>query len=67
MTVCTNDLTLCHLIEDALPLAVPEPFADSECLVPEMVELEHNRIALSTIDARMLAEVVDQEFDPFPR
>jgi hypothetical protein len=64
MTVCTNDLALCHLVEDALPIAVSESIADSELLVPEVIELEHHRIALSAIDAGVIAEVGDQIVDP---
>jgi hypothetical protein len=51
MTVCTNDLALCHLVEDALPIAVPEPVVDPELLVPQMVELQHDRIPLAAVDA----------------
>jgi hypothetical protein len=32
MTVCTNDLALCHLVEDASPSAVPESGSDADCL-----------------------------------
>jgi hypothetical protein len=59
MTVCTNDLALCHLIEDALPITVPKPLADSELLVPQVVELQHDWILLAAIDAGMLAQVGD--------
>jgi hypothetical protein len=40
MTVCTNDLALCHLVDD-------------------VVELQHDRIPLAAVDARMLAQVGD--------
>ena len=59
MTVCTNDLALCHLVEDALPISVPEPVANPELLVSQVVELQHDRITLSAIDTRMLAQVGD--------
>jgi hypothetical protein len=59
MTVCTNDLALCHLVEDALPIAVSEPLADSELLVPQVVELQHDRVPLAAIDARMLMQEGD--------
>jgi hypothetical protein len=59
MTVCTNDLALCHLVEDALPIAVPEPLSDPELLVPQVVELQHDRIALTAIDTRMLTQIGD--------
>jgi hypothetical protein len=64
MTVCTNDLALCHLVEDALPIAVPEPLADPELLVPQVVELQHDWVLLAAIDARMLTQVGDQKLNP---
>ena len=54
MTVCTNNLALCHLVEDALPLAVSETGSDAELLVAEMVELEDDRIGLAAVHARVL-------------
>jgi hypothetical protein len=63
MTVCTNDLALCNLVEDALPIAVSEPIADAELLVPQMVELKHDRICLSAVDAGMPTQVRDQILD----
>ncbi len=55
MTVCTNDLALCHLVEDALPFAVSKALPDTELLVSEMVELEHDRVGLAAVRTRMLA------------
>jgi hypothetical protein len=63
MTVCTNDLALCHLVKDALPVAVPESVADSELLVSQVIELQHHRIALSAINAGMIAEVGNEILD----
>lgn len=57
MTVCTNDVALCHLVQDALPLAVPEAGSNPECLISEMIELQHDRVGLAAIDARVLSEV----------
>jgi hypothetical protein len=65
MTVCTNDLALCHLVKNALPFAIPNPLGNAELLVPEMIELEHDGIGLSAVDARMLAKERDQIFDAF--
>lgn len=53
MTVCTNDLALCHLVEDALPLAVSEACGDAEFLVAEMIELEDDRVGLAAVHARV--------------
>jgi hypothetical protein len=55
MTVCTNDLALCNLVEDALPVAIPNALGDIEFLVPEMVELEDDRICLAAIGAGVIA------------
>lgn len=64
MTVCTNDLALCHLVENALPGSVSKAIADAELLVSQMVELEHDRIGLAAIHARVLAQIGDQVLDP---
>jgi hypothetical protein len=63
VTVCTNDLALCNLVEDALPIAVLNSLRNAKLLVPEMVELKHDRIGLSAIDARVLAQIDDEEFE----
>ena len=55
VTVCTNHLALCHLVEDALPIAVSNALRDAEFLVPQMVELQDDRVGLSAVDAGMLA------------
>ncbi len=55
VTVCTNHLALCHLVEDALPRTVPEAVPDAELLVPKMVELQDDRIGLAAVDAGMLS------------
>jgi len=47
MTVCTNDVALGDLVEDRLPVAVTEALSDAEALVAQVVELEHQRIALA--------------------
>jgi hypothetical protein len=60
MTVCTNDvtfeissITLCQLRSRTL--------ADAEDLVPSVVELEHERVALAAVEARMRPKVLPQE------
>jgi len=60
MTVCTNHVALCHLVEDALPIAVSYPARDRKFLVPEVVELEHHRVLLAAIHAGMFSEKRDQ-------
>jgi hypothetical protein len=53
MTVCTNDLALCHLVEDTLPLAISKTRCDTEFLVAQMVELQDNRVSLAAVHARV--------------
>ncbi len=60
VTVCTNDVALCHLVEDAPPVPVPKAVADPEILVPKMVELEDERIGFTAVCTWMVAEVADQ-------
>jgi hypothetical protein len=60
MTVCTNDLALCNLVEDALPVSTLKTLGDAELLVPEVVELENDRIGLSAVDAGVLSQVGNQ-------
>ena len=55
VTVCTNHLALCNLIEDVLPFATSDAACDPELLVPKMVELKHDGIALTAIDAGMFS------------
>jgi hypothetical protein len=56
MTVCTNDVALGNLVEDGLPVAVAETFGYAEALVPEVVELENQRIGLAAVDAWVLSK-----------
>ena len=56
MTVCTNDVALGDLVEHGLPVAVAQTLRDAEALVPEVVELQDERISLATVDARPLTE-----------
>jgi hypothetical protein len=60
VTVCTNHLALCYLVEDALPASVPEALSDAELFVSKMVELEHDRVAFAAIGAGMLAQIGQQ-------
>ncbi|MBA3867467.1 MAG: hypothetical protein H0X42_14190 [Solirubrobacterales bacterium] len=55
VTVCTNHLALCNLVEDALPAPIPEALADAELFVPQVIELEHYRVSFAAIDAGVLA------------
>ena len=59
VTVCTNDVALGNLVEDGLPLAISEAFRDLEALVLSVVELEHDRIVLTAVDARVATEEID--------
>ncbi|HEX3735473.1 MAG TPA: hypothetical protein VHU86_10020 [Solirubrobacterales bacterium] len=57
VTVCTNNLALCNLVEDALPVAVSQALGDAELLVAQMVELQDDGIGLSAVHAWMLKQV----------
>ena len=61
MTVCTNDFTLCNLVEDGLPVAIPDARGDAEGLVAKVIEFEHARIRLTAVRARVRREEVEQE------
>lgn len=65
MTVCTNHVALCHLVEDALPFSIAKALPNAELLVSQMVELQDDRVGLSAIDAGVLAQKRDQIGDPF--
>ena len=67
MTVCANDLALRDLVEDALPVPGVELGADREPLVPKVVELEHDRVRVAAVDARMGHEVLDEIRGPLQR
>jgi hypothetical protein len=64
VTVCTNDLALCNLVEDALPASIPEALADAELFIAEMVELEDDRVILAAIDARMVTYIGQEILEP---
>ena len=61
MTISTNHVALCDLVEHGLPAVVAQSLGDIEVLVPQMVELEDERICLATIHARPLAKELDKE------
>lgn len=65
MTVCTNDLALCNLVEDALPVATLDTLGNAELLVSEMVELKDDRVGLPAVNARVLSQVGDEKLDAF--
>jgi hypothetical protein len=60
MTVCTNHVAGVDLIEHSLPATVAKTNGDVEVLVPQMVELEHERIGLATVDAGPLTKEFDE-------
>jgi hypothetical protein len=64
MTVCTNHVALCHLVENALPSPVSKAVADAELLVSQMVELKDDRIGLAAVHARVLSQKGNQVLDP---
>ena len=59
MTVCTNHLAGVDLVEDRLPAAIAETGCNAEVLVPEVVELEDQRVGLAAVGAWALAKELD--------
>lgn len=57
MTVCTNYLALCNLVEHGLPASAANALRDAELFVAEMVELEDDRVRLAAVRAWVLLEV----------
>ena len=64
MAIGADDVALPHLGGEALPAAVTETFGNAELLVPEVVELEDDRVRLTAVDARVVRKELDQEHDP---
>lgn len=60
VAVGADHLALLDLLEHALPVPVSDAGTDVEPLVAEMVEVEHYRVGLSAVGARMGSEVLDQ-------
>ena len=60
MTVRTHHLAFRDLVKDGLPIPVRKGFANVEQFLAQVIELEHHRIELSAVDARVLAEEAEQ-------
>ena len=60
MTVRADHLALLDLVENRLPIPAVKLGAYGEALVPEMVELEDDRITLAAVHAWMDHEVVKE-------
>jgi hypothetical protein len=60
MTVCTNYVARGDLAEYGLPVAIAQAYRDIEVLGPKMVELEDERVGLTAVNARSLAEELDE-------
>jgi hypothetical protein len=67
MAVGTDHLALCDLVEDALPASVRQRLRNLERLIPEVIELENDRVGLAAINAGMGAEVLDEVDGPLER
>jgi hypothetical protein len=44
MTVCTDHITLLHLLKYRFPASVPDPSGDIELLVAQMIELKDHDV-----------------------
>jgi hypothetical protein len=56
MTVRTHDLALRDLVENRLPAVASDAKGDLEVLASQVIEVEDDRVGLTAVDARMLAE-----------
>jgi hypothetical protein len=56
MTVGTYDLALLDLGQNGFPGPFAHASADTELFVSQVIELQHERVALPTIDAGMLTK-----------
>ena len=65
MTVRAHDLALCNLSEHVLPTPIPQPLADVEELVPNVVELEDERVGFSAVNAWMSTQELDDVPESF--
>jgi hypothetical protein len=63
MTVCTNDLASCNLVEDRLPRQVADALRDIEALVANVVELKDQRVGLAAVRTRPLAKDLEEQLD----
>jgi hypothetical protein len=61
MAVGAYDLALGDLGQNILPVAFSEPGRDTEVLILDMVELQHEHVILPAISAGMLIEMTYQE------
>jgi hypothetical protein len=64
MAVGADHVALPDLGEDRLPIPVRQDGADAELLVASVVELEHNRVGLSTIETGVGLEVTQEPLGP---
>jgi hypothetical protein len=64
VTVCTNDVALCNLIEHVAPITAPDAGRNRKSFISEVIELEHDGIGLAAVDARMVAEIGHEEDEP---
>jgi predicted short-subunit dehydrogenase-like oxidoreductase (DUF2520 family) len=65
MAVRANDVALCDLVKDGTPVVPPDAVSDAELLLTTVIELEDDRIALTAVGARMLAEEVTEKCRSF--
>lgn len=60
MAVRADDVAFGHLVDDRLPVADANSAGDGELLVAQMVEFQNDRIGFAAIDARMIAEELQE-------
>jgi hypothetical protein len=67
VAIRADDLTALNLFEDALPSVTLESVSDRESLLADVVELEDDRVDLSTVPTGMLFKVGEKVLRPFAR
>ncbi|MGH2878078.1 MAG: hypothetical protein ACRDK4_00490 [Solirubrobacteraceae bacterium] len=67
MAVRAHDLALGDLIDDGVPGVRSQSCADVEALVPEVVELQDERVGLAAVDAGMVGKEVHEQTCAFSR
>jgi hypothetical protein len=60
MAVRAHHIASVDLVENGLPVVTADPDRDAEALASYVVELEHQRVGLSAVEAWPLAEELDQ-------
>lgn len=64
MTIGAANIALSYFVQYLFPLSVSRAISDIKLFVAAMIEIEHNRVRFSTVDAGMFFQVLDDPFYP---